>query len=105
VAIAAHPGYAATDLVASGTEMHAGFVGAFNGVFAQSAERGSLPTVYAALDNDAQSGRFYGPDGWLLELWGSRVAPAHVPHLAKDEDLAKRLWDLSEEVTNVKFHL
>ncbi|MGO1068916.1 oxidoreductase [Lysobacter sp. CA199] len=101
----AHPGYAATNLQMSGPSgvlklfMHIG-----NRFFAQPAEMGVLPQLYAATAPDVRGGEFFGPDG-PKEKKGhpTRVQPADA---ARDEALAERLWRVSEELTGVRadFH-
>lgn len=99
--VAAHPGYAATDLQ-SHTETpldRVMWIG--NRFFAQSAARGALPTLYAATVPTLAGGSYVGPDG-LGEMYGH-------PHLvgmskaARDEQVAARLWEQSEQLTDVHF--
>lgn len=96
----AHPGYAATNLQMSGPS---GVLKLFmrfgNRFFAQSAEMGVLPQLYAATAQEADSGQFIGPDG-PNEKKGhpTLVQPVEA---ARDAALAKRLWRLSEELTGV----
>jgi hypothetical protein len=70
-------------------------------LFTQPAEKGALGTLRAATDQAAQGGEYYGPDG-LGELQGS---PKVVKSSAQshDEDLQRRLWTVSEELTGVTF--
>src|SRR5262245_36348241 len=75
--VAAHPGYAATNLQYVGPEIEGSKLGhAFmsigNRLIAQSAARGALPTLRAAADLTAASGAYYGPDGFR-ELRGNPV--------------------------------
>jgi NAD(P)-dependent dehydrogenase (short-subunit alcohol dehydrogenase family) len=101
--LASHPGYAATNLQFAGPAGKLERLGmAFgNRLFAQSAEMGALPTLYAATFPDVPGGSFIGPDG-LLEQRGH-------PHLvtaakkAYDEAAQRRLWDVSEELTGVRY--
>jgi NAD(P)-dependent dehydrogenase (short-subunit alcohol dehydrogenase family) len=101
--MAAHPGYSATNLQTAGPsrfyEKWFGVVG--NLLFAQSAARGALPTLYAATVADLPGGTFVGPDG----LGESRGAPHIVSGAGKayDEPSAARLWDVSVELTGVSF--
>jgi NAD(P)-dependent dehydrogenase (short-subunit alcohol dehydrogenase family) len=101
--VAAHPGYAATNLQFAGPvgrlERLSMVVG--NKLIAQSADMGALPTLYAATMPDLPGGSFVGPDG-LLELRG---APHMVTGAGRAYDLAawRRLWDLSEELTGVRY--
>ena len=103
LATAAHPGYAATNL-----QFHSGrrllelisVVG--NRVIAQDADGGALPTLYAAVA-DIPGNSFAGPGGFMEQ----RGAPKLVGRsgAAKDTDVARRLWDVSEELTGVRFPL
>jgi NAD(P)-dependent dehydrogenase (short-subunit alcohol dehydrogenase family) len=102
--VLAHPGYAATNLQASGPRGIAKLlmkVG--NKVMAQDAAMGALPQVYAAAGADVESGQFYGPDG----RGESKGYPTVVQPLdaARDRETARRLWDISEELTGVHIDL
>lgn len=108
LSVAAHPGYAATNLQSSGIGLdgRSSFLkltGLANALFAQNAEAGALPVLYAATSPDVPPGAFVGPDG-PFEMRGSPrlVEPAPA---ARDEITARRLWDLSEELTGVSFGL
>jgi NAD(P)-dependent dehydrogenase (short-subunit alcohol dehydrogenase family) len=103
-ATAAHPGYAATNL-----QSHSGNrVVAFameqlgNRLIAQDAAGGALPTLYAAVA-DIPGGSFAGPSGPFG--LGLRGAPKLVGRSAAagDEDVARRLWTVSETLTGVSF--
>jgi NAD(P)-dependent dehydrogenase (short-subunit alcohol dehydrogenase family) len=99
---AAHPGYAVTNLQADhlrlGLKM---LIGAMKPFFSQDAAQGALPTLYAAVATEAVAGGYYGPDG-IAELKGYPT-PVPVPKSARDESVAKRLWEESERLTGVKF--
>jgi NAD(P)-dependent dehydrogenase (short-subunit alcohol dehydrogenase family) len=102
--VLAHPGYSDTNLQTSGpTGMMRQLMKVGNRLFAQPAERGALNQLYAAVDPDAQSGKFYGPDGF----GENRGYPTEVQPIAsaKDEQTAKRLWAVSEELTGVVWKL
>jgi NAD(P)-dependent dehydrogenase (short-subunit alcohol dehydrogenase family) len=106
ITAACHPGYAATNLQFVGPQMEKssfveGVMRLGNKVFAQPAELGALPTVYAAVADDVRSGDFIGPDG-LMEMRGYpvKVQPAAR---AKDASVAQRLWTVSEEACKVTF--
>jgi NAD(P)-dependent dehydrogenase (short-subunit alcohol dehydrogenase family) len=100
--VAAHPGYAATNLQFAATPSRIERVGAalLNRVYAQSPERGALPTLYAATA-DIPGGSFVGPDGFM-EGRGHPVL-VKATRAANDPDAARRLWQLSEELTGVRF--
>ena len=100
--VAAHPGYAATNLQsAAPPALDRAVMKVMNAVVAQSAESGALPQLYAATAPGVQSGEFYGPDG-LGEMRGypRQVSASGAARNAED---AARLWGLSEELTGVSF--
>lgn len=102
--VLAHPGYSATNLQSSGPTGAARLVmKATNRLFAQDAVMGALPQLYAAIGADVESGQFIGPDG----RGESKGFPTVVEPLdaARDRELAKRLWDISEELTGVHVDL
>jgi hypothetical protein len=72
-----------------------------NGVFSQPAAMGALPTLYAATAPDVRGGDYYGPDR-MFESWGH---PTKVGSSARSHDAesARRLWELSEELTGVRY--
>jgi NAD(P)-dependent dehydrogenase (short-subunit alcohol dehydrogenase family) len=98
--VAAHPGYAATNLQFHTQSIQDQLMGLGNKLFAQSAAMGALPTLYAATE-DIPGGAYVGPDG-LAEQRG-------YPHLvgmsgaARNEDSARTLWERSEELTGVTY--
>jgi NAD(P)-dependent dehydrogenase (short-subunit alcohol dehydrogenase family) len=106
LAVACHPGYAATNLQAVGPKMSGQSVMGYlsevgNQYLAQSAAMGALPTEYAAVAPDVRGGDYIGPDG-MGELWGH---PVHVGRSAAAQDaaVASRLWEVSEQLTNVHY--
>jgi NAD(P)-dependent dehydrogenase (short-subunit alcohol dehydrogenase family) len=102
-ATAAHPGYAATNLqFHSGSRAYDAFSIIANRVFAQDADGGALPTLYAAVQ-DIPGNSFAGPGGFMEQ----RGAPKLVNRssAAWDMDVARRLWDVSEQLTGVRFPL
>jgi NAD(P)-dependent dehydrogenase (short-subunit alcohol dehydrogenase family) len=105
-AMAAHPGYASTNLQAVGPTMAESKARQFmmtlsNRLLAQPAAMGALPIIYAAACPDAKGGEYYGPSGLL----GQRGHPKKVrsSRASYDEDAAKRLWGVSEELTCVTY--
>ena len=93
---AAHPGWTATDL-----QRTAGAARFFGPAFAMKPADGALPTLRAATDPAAGPASYWGP-AYFLELNGPPV-PAKIPARARDERIAKRLFDVSEELTGVPF--
>jgi NAD(P)-dependent dehydrogenase (short-subunit alcohol dehydrogenase family) len=102
--LAAHPGYAATNLQFAGPPgVDAAVMKVLNKVVAQSDEMGALPTLYAATEPGLEGGTFCGPDG-ILEQRG-HPKPVTSSGAARDEQVARRLWEVSEEMTGVRFDL
>jgi NAD(P)-dependent dehydrogenase (short-subunit alcohol dehydrogenase family) len=102
-AIAAHPGYAATNLqFRSESRVQDRMMAISNRLFAQTDEAGARPILFAA-SQDLPGASYVGPDG----LWELRGYPALVGRTAaaSDVEMAKRLWTLSEDLTGVKFPL
>ncbi len=93
---AAHPGWTATDL-----QRHVGLFDFLNSFFAMKMEQGTLPTLRAAIDENAQSGDYFGPDGW--QEWRGAPIKVRSNKRSYNKDIAKKLWDVSEEMTGVKF--
>ena len=94
----AHPGWTATEL-----QRHSGLFAFLNQFFAMPIEQGALPTLRAATDENAQNGDYFGPDGF--QEWRGYPVKVEPNKLAKDEGIAVKLWDVSEELTEVKFNL
>jgi NAD(P)-dependent dehydrogenase (short-subunit alcohol dehydrogenase family) len=102
--MAAHPGYAATNLQSTGPPLADRlFMKVSNRVIAQSVEMGALPPLYAATEPGLAGGSYVGPDGFA----GQRGHPEPVApsERARDEQAARRLWEVSEEMTGVRFEL
>jgi NAD(P)-dependent dehydrogenase (short-subunit alcohol dehydrogenase family) len=101
---AAHPGYARTDLIPNGPGggglkgLGAKIVGSF---MSHSAAAGAVPTLFAATSALAVPLGYYGPNGFY-ELKGD-VAAAKVFPQAKDQAVARKLWEVSERLTGVKW--
>jgi NAD(P)-dependent dehydrogenase (short-subunit alcohol dehydrogenase family) len=93
-ATAAHPGWTRTDLQRHATVMD------FFGFLTQGPAAGALPTLRAAVDPSAEGGDYFGPRG-PLELFGL-PRKVGVAAAAKNEDDARRLWQVSEELTGVR---
>jgi NAD(P)-dependent dehydrogenase (short-subunit alcohol dehydrogenase family) len=103
---AAHPGVAVTNLVASRDGMGARWLmrtlaPPLMRLVLPGSEGGAESVLYAA--TVADPGSYTGPQG-PGEVRG-RVGPAKLSRLATDEDLARRLWTVSEELTGVRFEL
>ncbi|WP_416840844.1 oxidoreductase [Haloferax sp. DFSO52] len=108
VSVGAHPGYADTNLQFRGPEERGSTARLVvsklaNAVFAQSAANGALPLLYAATESSVESGDYIGPQG-VFEMRGyPGTTDAH--ERARDPKTAKRLWEVSEELTETQFRL
>ncbi len=102
--MAAHPGYAATNLQFAAPPLLDRLVMRVgNVVIAQSEEMGALPTLYAATEPGLPGGTYAGPDGFAEQRGHPQaVAPNGA---ARDEAVARRLWEVSEEMTGVHYEL
>ncbi len=102
--MAAHPGYAATNLQSAAVPQPDRLIMAVtNRLFAQTAERGALPTLYAATAPALEGGSYIGPNG-LFEQRGY-PEPVASSRASRDEETATRLWGVSEELTGVRFQI
>ncbi|MCW4461256.1 SDR family oxidoreductase [Sphingomonas sp. BT-65] len=101
--MAAHPGIARTDLLhnAPGRWSAMGLTRSLLWFLFQPAAQGALPTLFAATAPDARSGGYYGPHA-LSEARGY-PAPARIPPQALDVGAATRLWEVSEELSGVRY--
>ncbi|MGP3963785.1 oxidoreductase [Nonomuraea sp. 3N208] len=87
ISAASHPGTTATNIVKLGP------LQPLFGLFFQSAEQGAHPSLYAATSPAIRGGEFVGPKLKIL-------TPSET---ARSEELARRLWDVSTELTGVRF--
>ena len=98
IAVAAHPGFAATELM-----RHTPAAAVVTPLFSQDAAMGALPVLRAATDPGVLGGQYYGPGGFLgLRGYPKLVASSRRSH---DEAVQRRLWAVSEELTGVTFPL
>ncbi|MDT4983915.1 MAG: hypothetical protein QOF95_1405 [Pseudonocardiales bacterium] len=99
--LAAHPGYASTELQSHTESVQDKVMALGNRLIAQSADMGALPELYAATVPTLRGGEFIGPHGRLglngyPKIVGSNKA-------SRDEAVAAKLWTLSEELTGVSY--
>lgn len=102
-AYACHPGSSRTSLIAtSGSLMMKIIFGLMKlSPLTQSAEKGAYPELMCATEEDLDQKAFYGPTG--RSNWVGPVGAHHIEPHAKDKEIAKRLWDLSEKETGVQW--
>ncbi len=102
IAIAAHPGVSNTNLFQYlEDKMIFKILKPLMSPFIQEKEMGALPEIRAAVDPNVKGGEYYGPGGFN-EMKGF---PVLVQSNAASHNLedAKKLWEISEKLTGVKF--
>lgn len=98
IVTAAHPGYTKTNLQATSGFMMAVIM---NNILAQNVKIGALPILRAATEENLTGGEYFGPTK-IMEMRG-------YPELVKssdksyDKNLAKKLWEVSEKLTNLSY--
>ncbi|MDX3645367.1 oxidoreductase [Streptomyces sp. MB09-02B] len=105
VAAAAHPGYASTNLQTAGPSAEGRksverFMRIGNRFFAQSAEGGALPTLYAATAPAVRPDSFVGPS---FAMWRGSPVPSLRASWTRDDRAGERLWAASEHLTGVTY--
>jgi NAD(P)-dependent dehydrogenase (short-subunit alcohol dehydrogenase family) len=104
MSLAAHPGLSATNLWSGG---HASAslserVAALTGkLIAQSDARGAEPTLYAATAPGIRGGAYAGPGGFHEMRGHPKLVDSSAA--SKDEVTARRLWEVSEDLTGVRY--
>ena len=101
IAVAAHPGFSRTNL-ARYLEKKAMFkiLYPLTGPISQTADMGALPQIRAAVDPMVRGGEYYGPDGFSqMKGYPVKVTSNAASH---DTEAARKLWDISEELTGVE---
>lgn len=102
---ACHPGASSTSLIRTSGGLMMRFIWQIMKLtpLVQSAEKGAYPMLMCATENDLDQSAFYGPTG--KNNWTGPVGAHHLESHAKDKAVAKRLWELSEKETGVKWNL
>ena len=95
-ALASHPGVSFTEL-----HRNDGLSKMWSSFFGMNAVAGALPILRAATDPAAPGGSYWGPDG-CGEMRGA-PAPAQIARHAKSEEVARKLWEVSERLTGVSY--
>ncbi|BBY55342.1 SDR family NAD(P)-dependent oxidoreductase [Mycobacterium koreense] len=101
IAVAAHPGASNTELMRNLPAVIRPAAKLVTPLMFQSPPMGALPTLRAATDPQVTGGQYYGPDGWQQQRgYPVLVRSSRQSH---DEDLQRRLWAVSEELTGVTY--
>lgn len=106
IAVGVHPGYTATKLQHNGPTLGGKSIWSrlytvTNKIMAQGVDKGILPMLYAATEDDVTGGDYIGPGGFS----GMRGYPKRIKSSERSYSLedANTLWDLSEELTGLKY--
>jgi NAD(P)-dependent dehydrogenase (short-subunit alcohol dehydrogenase family) len=102
IAVAAHPGISSTNLANHMLDnWYLKTAGPLMELMLQSAAMGALPTLRAAVDPNVEGGDYYGPDGYKsMRGYPVRIESNDASH---DAAAAKKLWQLSADLTGVNF--
>lgn len=101
LSVAAHPGISNTELGKHIPKLMYLLFRPLASFYIQKPEHGALPTLMAALGTEVKGGGYYGPTGNSQETKGP-PGLARSKSKARDEEMGKRLWSVSEELTGVK---
>lgn len=106
--VAAHPGYAATNLASTGTSLNganlfSAVAHGFTRVVGQSAESGAQPLLMAATDPTLAGGAYTGPGGFK-QVRG-RPRTVGMTSTASDPEWAENVWAASEAATELTFEV
>lgn len=102
-AYACHPGASRTNLINTSGSLMMRIMFYLMMPLTQSAEKGAYPMLMCATEPNLDPSGFYGPTGrwnWVGPVEAHRLEPH-----AKDKAIAKRLWELSEKETGVKWNI
>lgn len=100
-ALTAQPGFTRTDLIANGMGKPNAILGFLWRFASHAPAEGALSILYPATMPDVTGGEYYGPDGFFaLTGFPKRIS---YPRGARDLAKAERLWNVAEEITQVRF--
>ncbi len=102
ISVACHPGLSHTNLMSRGSGKPINkFVHFLSKTITQPASMGALPTLYAATEPALTGGEYIGPDGKKSRKGFPRKD--EIIDTLYNEETSKRLWDISETLTEVKY--
>jgi NAD(P)-dependent dehydrogenase (short-subunit alcohol dehydrogenase family) len=99
IAVVAHPGFCNTAIMRDMPGWMRWPASAFGGLIAHGAATGALPPLRAATGHGVRGGDYYGPGGFLQCFGHPRRV--HPRANARDQDVQRRLWAISETLTGV----
>lgn len=105
IALAAHPGFARTEMAKNSVTEPKSAVGRWLKQRVEpwipSAAAAAAPILHAVRAEGVSGGDYFGPGGWLEIAGGPAKARLHA--CARDEELGRRLWSKSEALTGVRY--
>lgn len=101
ISVAAHPGVSRTDLGRHIPKLLYYLLMPIFVFMTHKAAKGALPTIMAALDTDVEGGDYFGPIGFR-EMTG-KPAKVKAKPCGYNKDVAEKLWEVSETLTNLDF--
>lgn len=101
ISVAAHPGVSPTELVRYVPNLMVYLLTPMFLLISHKPAKGALPTLMAAVQDGVRGGDYYGPTGYN-EMKG-KPGTAKIASHAKDEEIAQRLWAISEDLTGFKY--
>ena len=101
IAVAAHPGVAATELSRHVPGYSLPGVAWLFGKILNTSEMGALATLRAATDPSVKGGQYWGPDGFREMRGYPELATSSEQ--SRDVAIQERLWTVSEELTGVTY--
>jgi NAD(P)-dependent dehydrogenase (short-subunit alcohol dehydrogenase family) len=104
ISVAVNPGFVRTGWIRHMRErsrFQAFFVGIGLRVLGQSVEMGTLSLLRPAVDSEVRGGDYITPDG----RFGGYPVQAESSEASYNEEDAKKLWEVSEELTGVRYSL
>lgn len=103
ISVVCHPGISATNLMSRGSGKESNSILKFLfGLAGQPAEKGAMPTLFATTNPFLKGGEYIGPNG--------RRNYRGIPAISTEADslfnapLAKKLWEVSENLSGVTFN-
>ena len=102
ISVAAHPGASTTNLDQHLPRLAVKIImPILKATIAQSPAAGAEPTLYAALGKDVKGGDYFGPGGF--GEFSGRAKKVESTKLSHDKEIAKKLWEVSEELTDISY--
>ena len=101
VALAVHPGGSDSGLFDEMSKVKYYTFKILSPFILNSNASAARPSLFAALSSDVRGGEYLGPQGF--NEYKGKVGFAKRSDYSKREDVAKRLWQLSEEMTGQSF--